>query len=273
MPIMPIADTVSNLPPRAETECEVSFLVPAYNEALRIIPTLERIRNYAESNFLSWEIIVMDDGSRDQTASLVKNYFSASNCRHPMRLLQNPVNRGKGFSVQQGFFAGRGQVILFTDSDLSAPIEEAGKLIEPIQKGKYDGVIASRAVSGARIVVHQSFLREYGGKCFNLLVRLLTGIPFHDTQCGFKAYRRSAFLPVFRQQQLEGFAFDVEVLFIAHRMGLRILETPILWSHCGDSKVRFIRDALRMLRDIGAIRRNAWKKLYRFTPAEQSTSD
>jgi dolichyl-phosphate beta-glucosyltransferase len=250
----------------APSECEVSFVVPAYNEARRIVPTLERIRHFAESNYFSWEILVVDDGSRDLTATLVQNYFSTSGCKRPLTLIRNGSNRGKGFSVQQGFLASRGQIVLFTDSDLSAPIEEAPKLIDPIRQGKYHGVIASRAVRGSRIVVHQHFIREYGGKFFNLLVRLLTGLPFHDTQCGFKAFGRRDFLPVFRQQRLEGFAFDVEILYLAKRMGLRVLETPILWSHCADSKVRYFSDSLSMLREIGRIRQNAWKKLYTFSP-------
>ncbi len=249
----------------APEECEVSFVIPAFNEARRIVPTLERIRHFAESTYFSWEILVVDDGSRDGTASLVQNYFETCGCRQPMRLIRNGTNRGKGFSVRQGFLSAAGRIVLFTDSDLSAPIEEAPKLIDPIREGKYHGVIASRAIRGARIVVHQPFFREYGGKFFNLLVRMLTGLPFHDTQCGFKAFGRKDFLPAFRQQQLEGFAFDVEILFLARRMGLRVLETPTLWSHCSDSKVHFLGDALRMMQEIARIRRNAWKKVYRFS--------
>jgi dolichyl-phosphate beta-glucosyltransferase len=252
---------------------EISFVVPAYNEARRIIPTLEKIRHYAESNFYHWEMLVVDDGSQDRTAALVKKYFQTTVCRHPLRFLTNGINRGKGFSVRQGFLESQGEIVLFTDSDLSTPIEETEKLLQPIQSGTYDGAIASRAVRGSRILVHQPFFREYGGKVFNCMVRLLAWLPFHDTQCGFKAFRRLPFLPVFQQQKIERFGFDVEILYLAKKIGLRVAEIPVLWAHCSDSKVHFTQDAFQMAGEIWSVRRNDWKGLYQLphkNPGEKS---
>lgn len=248
---------------------EISFVVPAYNEARRIIPTLEKIRHYAESTFYSWEILVVNDGSQDRTATLVKKHFGTSDCRHPMRLLCNETNRGKGYSVRRGFLESQGEVVLFTDSDLSTPIEEAEKLLGPIQSGSYDGAIASRALRGSRILAHQPIFREYGGKVFNGMVRLLAWLPFHDTQCGFKAFRRKSFLPIFQQQKIERFAFDVEILYLAKKWKRKVLEVPVLWSHCSDSKVHFTQDALQMAAEIWSIRRNDWKGLYQYTETDR----
>jgi glycosyltransferase involved in cell wall biosynthesis len=183
---------------------------------------------------------------------------------HPrVRLLRNPGNRGKGYSVRHGVLEAKGEWVLFTDADLSAPIEELEKLIAATRQQKADIAIGSRALDRSLIEEHQSFFRETAGRIFNLLLRLLTGLPFHDTQCGFKLYRREAAQEVFRRQRLERFGFDAEVLYIARKLGYRCVEVPVRWSHSAGTKVRMLRDSLDMFLDLLRVRWNDVRGRYR----------
>jgi dolichyl-phosphate beta-glucosyltransferase len=238
---------------------DLSIIIPAFNEERRLSKTLAAIEAYLAARGLRAEVIVVDDGSTDGTAEFVKNYAA----QHPLvRLLSNGRNRGKGFSVRHGMLEARGEIALFTDADLSAPIGEADKLLAAIREDGYDGAIGSRALDRSLIQAHQSPTRELAGIIFNFMVRWITGVPFTDTQCGFKAFRTARARIVFEQQRTEGFGFDPEVLFLARRHGLRIVEIPVRWSHDAASKVHVLADSIGMLGELLIIRWNAWKGLY-----------
>lgn len=228
----------------------LSIVIPAYNEEQRLPQTLKRVRQYLRARGADAEVIIVDDGSRDATAAVVeaaRAEFSA------LRLLSNGRNRGKGYSVRHGLLEARGRVVLFTDADLSAPIEEADKLLAAIDLG-CDVAIGSRAVDRRLIEVHQSLLRELAGKIFNGLVRGVTGLRFADTQCGFKAFVRARARVVFERQRIDRFGFDPEILFLAKRYGLRAAEIPVRWAHDPDSKLHVFRDGVRMLAEVLLIR-------------------
>jgi len=232
---------------------ELSIIIPAFNEERRLPKTLERIYAYLAARPMRFEVIVVDDGSTDSTAHLVQE----SRPRYPdLRLVSNSGNHGKGFSVRHGMREATGDIALFTDADLSAPIEEADKLIAMLRDERFDVAIGSRAIDRNLIAVHQSPLREAAGIIFNFMVRLITGVPFVDTQCGFKAFRRDRANIVFEQQRIEGFGFDVEILFLAKRHGLRAVEIPVRWAHDPATKVHVIVDSIRMFLDLLAIRWN-----------------
>lgn len=245
--------------PGGEGSFALSIIIPAYNEEARLPKTLERIRDYLLGRSCSAEVIVVDDGSTDGTAKVVEK---AQSSFPELRLLSNDSNRGKGFSVRHGMLKARGDVALFTDADLSAPIEEADKLLAAICNEKYDAAIGSRA-SRNLIEVQQSVLRRVAGRIFNLLVRLGTGVAFGDTQCGFKAFRLEAARILFEQQRVTGFGFDPEILFLAHYHGLEVAEVPIRWSHMAGTKVHVLKDSLRMFSDLAKIRWNAFAGAYR----------
>jgi glycosyltransferase involved in cell wall biosynthesis len=228
---------------------ELSIVIPAYNEERRLPETLRRIRAYLEARRVSAEVIVVDDGSCDATAALVEHRSAQLPA---LRLLSNGRNRGKGYSVRHGMLEARGRLVLFTDADLSAPIEEADKLL--VALGGYDVAIGSRALDRSLIEVHQSPLREFAGILFNQLVRLLTGLHFSDTQCGFKAFVRERARIVFEQQRIERFGFDPEILFLAERHGLRAVEVPVRWAHDPATKIHVVRDGLRMFAEVLLIR-------------------
>ena len=230
---------------------ELSIVIPAYNEERRLPDTLGRIRMYLEARRLEAEVIVVDDGSSDSTAAVVEQWRAkwAS-----LRLVSNGRNRGKGFSVRHGMLGACGRIVLFTDADLSAPIEEADKLLAAL--GGSDVAIGSRAVDRSLIEVHQSRLRELAGILFNGIVKLVLGLPFADTQCGFKAFVREPSQIVFEQQRIERFGFDPEILFLARRHGLRIVEVPVCWAHDPSTKVNMIRDSLRMFGEVLRVRWN-----------------
>ncbi len=227
-------------------------MIPAYNEENRLPATLDRVVEFLKSRRYSFvEILVVDDGSTDGTARTVENTASAHDC---IQLLRNPGNRGKGYTVRHGMLAARGDWVLFSDADLSAPIEELDKLVEAARKHNASIAIGSRALNRALVAVHQSIFREFAGRLFNLIMRLVTGLPFWDTQCGFKLYGASAAREIFRRQRLEGFSFDVEDLFIARKLGYKIVEVPVRWSHAEGTKVSMTRDSLRMFADLARIR-------------------
>jgi len=230
---------------------ELSIVIPAYNEERRLPETLRRVREYLSTRPASAEVIVVDDGSSDRSAAVVEEWRSKF---AGLRLLSNGRNRGKGYSVRHGMLEARGRIVLFTDADLSAPIEEADKLLAAL--GGYEVAIGSRGVDPSLIEVHQSPLRELAGKVFNAVVRAVTGLDFTDTQCGFKAFVREHARIVFEQQRIERFGFDPEILFLAKRHGLRAIEIPVRWAHDPQTKVHVLRDSLRMLGEVLAIRWN-----------------
>jgi dolichyl-phosphate beta-glucosyltransferase len=231
-----------------------SLVIPAYNEAGRIGQTLRTALDYLATASAGSEIIVVNDGSTDGTAQVVREVFAASG---PVatRLLEHTPNRGKGAAVRQGLLAARLDIGLFSDADFSTPVEEAPKLIEPIASGELDVAFGSRALDRSLIGQRQPWRREQGGRVFNLIVRLATGLPFWDTQCGFKAFRLEAFRPILEQAETDGFGFDVELLYLARKANLRMREIPVRWNHYEGSKVSFARDSVRMLREVAALRK------------------
>lgn len=238
---------------------ELSIVIPAFNEEQRLPKTLESIQGYLKSRSLRVEVLVVDDGSTDNTAKIVE---LSRKCFPELRLISNARNHGKGFSVRQGMLEALGKIALFTDADLSAPIEEADKLLAVLREGTYDGAIGSRAVDRRLIEIRQSVFRERAGIFFNRIVRWLTGLPYQDTQCGFKAFHREKTRVIFEQQRTEGFGFDPEILFLAQLEGLHIAEVPVRWAHNPATKVNMFRDSLRMILDLFAIRWNAWMGRY-----------
>jgi glycosyltransferase involved in cell wall biosynthesis len=232
---------------------ELSIVIPALNEARRLPKTLDQIHTYLVQRHLRAEVLVVDDGSKDNTREIVENLTG----RFPeLRLLSNGRHRGKGFSVRNGMLEARGEIALFSDADLSAPIEEADKLVAALREAQYDGAIGSRAIDRSLIEAHQSRFRELAGIIFNYIARSVTGIPFADTQCGFKAFRRERARILFEQQRAQGFGFDPEILFLARRHGLRVVEVPVRWAHDRGTKVNVFRDSIRMLVELFAIRWN-----------------
>lgn len=231
---------------------ELSIVIPSFNEELRLPGTLTAIAKYIRASGRSAEVIVVDDGSRDQTAAVAALH---TNQIQGLRVLRNPENRGKGFSVRRGMLEASGRTVLFTDADLSAPIEEADKLLAAL--ADHDVAIGSRAVDRSLISVRQSRFREFAGIIFNVIVRLALRLPFVDTQCGFKAFRREPCRVIFEQQRIERFGFDPELLYLARHHGLSAVEIPVRWAHSPATKVSMFRDSLQMFLDIFVIRWNA----------------
>jgi glycosyltransferase involved in cell wall biosynthesis len=234
---------------------ELSIVIPAYNEEARLPRALARIRDYLAAHGMAEdhaEVIVVDDGSKDGTPRIVEEW---AHQLPSLRLVSNGDNRGKGYSVRHGMLEARGRIALFTDADLSAPIEEADKLFAALKAGN-EVAIGSRALDRSLISTHQSKLRELAGMIFNGFVRLFTGLPFHDTQCGFKLFVTEPSRIVFEQQRIERFGFDPEILFLAKRHGLRTVEIPVRWAHDPATKVHVVRDSLLMFGDLVAIRWN-----------------
>ena len=229
-----------------------SVVIPCFNEAGRIGETLRLTLEYLSANAPESELIVVNDGSTDGTAAITRERLKEA--RIETHLLENFPNRGKGAAVRSGLLAAHRPIGLFFDADLSTPLAEAPKLIEPIANGEVDIAFGSRALDRGLIGVHQPWRREQAGRAFNLLVRLATGLPFWDTQCGFKAFRLDACRPILDAARLDGFAFDVELLYLAQHAGLRILEIPVRWNHAEGSKVQFFKDSVRMLREVVALR-------------------
>lgn len=238
---------------------DLSIIIPAFNEQGRLPKALEQIGAYLTRRPFHAEVIVVDDGSTDETPRLVESCRLRFPC---LRLVSNARNRGKGFSVRHGILEARGEIALFADVDMSTPIEEADKLIAAIREQGYDAAIGSRALDRSLIEVHQSAFRERAGILFNRLVRWITGLGFSDTQCGFKAFRRDRAQIVFEQQRVERFGFDPEILFLAKRHGLRVAEIPVRWAHDPATKVHVIADGLSMILSLLVIRWNAMRGLY-----------
>jgi dolichyl-phosphate beta-glucosyltransferase len=232
----------------------LSVIIPAFNEQDRLGLTLERIFSYLTGTGRSFEIIVVDDHSDDGTARVAEQ-FARHRADAELEILSNSQNSGKGYSIRRGMLAAKGAFGLMTDADLSTPIEELEKLEQVIASGKSDIAFGSRDVEGSLVAVHQSWFREHSGKIFNRMVRLITGLPYRDTQCGFKLFRMSSCRPIFEAQRIDNYSFDVEVLFIARKWGLDAREVPVVWRHSPGSKVRFLTDAPKMFGDLLRIRR------------------
>lgn len=236
--------------------CYLSVVIPAYNEAGRILRTLDEVTAFLASQDYSWEVLVVDDGSTDETASLVQSYLES----HPQVDLLRVQHGGKGWAVKHGMLAVTGEYRFLCDADLSMPIHQIERFLPPALEG-YDVAIGSREVPGARRH-HEPFLRHLQGRVFNGLVRLLAVPRLADTQCGFKCFRGAAAEELFPRQRLVGFGFDVEVLFLALQRGMRVVEVPIDWYYRPASKVRPVRDAVRMVADVLSVRWNHWQGRY-----------
>jgi dolichyl-phosphate beta-glucosyltransferase len=236
-----------------------SIVIPAYNETARIERALASVSGCIRKRGWDAEVLVVDDGSTDNTAALVEAWAES----HPeVRLIRNRENRGKGYSVRNGMLRAAGEIVMFTDADLSSPIEEAERLFTAIADGA-DVAIGSRWLTGKRIVHKQPLYRRFFGRCFNALTRSVMRLPFADTQCGFKAFRREAAQLVFSLQRIERWGFDPEILFIGIKRGLRIVEVPVTWGHDERSRISYLRDGLQMLLELLFVRWNALTGRYR----------
>jgi len=229
-----------------------SVVIPCFNEAARIGSTIRASLDYLVSVSPESELIVVNDGSTDATSTIARE--SLVGAKIETRLLENFPNRGKGTAVRKGLLAAQRPIALFFDADLSTPFEETPKVIGPIADDDVDLAFGSRGLDRSLIGHHQPWRRETAGRIFNLLVRIATGLPFWDTQCGFKAFRLEVCRPILEVARIEGFAFDVELLYLAQRAGMRLREIPVRWNHREGSKVHFIHDSLRMLREVIALR-------------------
>lgn len=230
-----------------------SIVIPAYNEARRIPATLESVVSWIRAKRWYAEVVVVNDGSRDRTVEAVRAFAEGA---PEVRLVENPGNRGKGYSVRHGMLDALGDVVMFTDADLSAPMEEAQGLFDAIAGGA-DIAIGSRWLESTRQTIRQPLYRQFFGRCFNLVTRAVMGLPFADTQCGFKAFTRAAAQTVFQLQTIEGWGFDPEILFIATKRGLRIKEVPVSWAHDERTQISYLEDGARMLQDLAHVRWNA----------------
>jgi dolichyl-phosphate beta-glucosyltransferase len=232
---------------------QYSIVIPAYNEGARIPATLAAVVDCIRTRDWSAEVVVVNDGSRDNTADVVREFIAGA---PEVRLLENPGNRGKGYSVRNGLLHSFGNVVMFTDADLSAPMEEAEGLFDAIAEGA-DIAIGSRWLERNRQTIRQPLYRQFFGRCFNAVTRLIMGLRFADTQCGFKAFTRAAAQTVFQLQTIERWGFDPEILFIALKRGFRIVEVPVSWAHDERSRMSYLKDGMRMLQDIAQVRWNA----------------
>ncbi|MGD9563758.1 MAG: dolichyl-phosphate beta-glucosyltransferase [Pyrinomonadaceae bacterium] len=243
---------------------QITIVVPAFEEEERLGVSVRKILTYVGDKRVDAELIVVDDGSGDRTTEVAKEAFSEFP-NAAARAIRYESNRGKGFAVKTGLLTASSDIALFSDADLSTPIEEMHKLIDPIVAGEYDVTFGSRALDRSLIGTHQPWRREQGGKVFNLVVRLMTGMPFWDTQCGFKAFNISKFRPLLDVMRIDRFGFDVEFLYVAQLHGLRLKEIPVRWNNDERSKVSVIRDSVRMFDEVRQIRKNAKNRAYELT--------
>jgi len=244
------------------TDLSYSLIIPAYNESERLAVSLPKVLDYLDRQGMPAEIVVVNDGSSDDTAEVVRRFARL----HPeVRLVENPGNRGKGYSVRHGMLAATGDVLLFTDADLSSPITEAGKLFEAIDAGA-DVAIGSRWLRADLQTERQPWHRQLYGRLFNLALRMTLGLNYRDTQCGFKAFTRAAAQTVFPRQRVERWGFDPELLFLANKFKLRTVEVPVEWAHDHRSKISPLRDGIKMGVEMLSVRWNDMRGLYK-TPA------
>jgi glycosyltransferase involved in cell wall biosynthesis len=237
---------------------QLSIVIPAYNESARIENALDRVLSCVAERGWDAEVLVVDDGSKDDTAAIVQRWMAT----HPrLHLIQNPGNRGKGYSVRNGLLQAAGDIVMFTDADLSAPMEEAERLIAALEYGA-DVAIGSRWMDRTRQTIHQPLYRQFFGRCFNWVTRTIMGLPYKDTQCGFKAFKRDAAQVIFRLQTIERWGFDPEILFIARKLKYVIREVPVTWGHDERSRISYLKDGLKMLEDMARIRSNSVRGRY-----------
>lgn len=230
-----------------------SIIIPAYNEGARLGRTLDHVLAYVSDQRWDAEIIVVNDGSRDHTADLVREYAQRNPC---LRLIENPGNHGKGYSVRNGMLNAKGEILLFSDADLSSPIEEAPKLLATLEAGA-DIAIGSRWLRPELQTQRQSLLRQFYGRLFNLALRILLGLNYKDTQCGFKAFTRQAAQKIFPPQKIERWGFDPELLYLARKSKLKVVEVAVAWAHAEGTRISPLRDGIRMFGEILKVRWNA----------------
>jgi dolichyl-phosphate beta-glucosyltransferase len=235
-----------------------SIIIPAYNEGARVGATLEKVLAYVAERGWDAEVIAVNDGSRDNTAEIIRG-FAEKNSR--LRLMENPGNRGKGYSVRNGMLHAQGEILLFSDADLSSPIEEASKLLAAIADGA-DVAIGSRWLSSDLQTQRQPLYRQLFGRIFNMMLRITLGLRFKDTQCGFKAFTRQAASTIFPLQRTERWGFDPELLYLAKKFGFKVQEVPVAWAHSEGTRISPLRDGTKMFLEMLKIRWNALSGKY-----------
>jgi glycosyltransferase involved in cell wall biosynthesis len=248
---------------------DLSIIIPAFNESDRLGAPLAKVLEFVSQPGQNAEVLVVDDGSSDDTAEVATRVFAS----YPVstRLIRYEENKGKGFAVRTGLREATADIALFTDADLSTPIEEASKLVKPIEGGDQDVTFGSRALDRTLIGTHQPWRREQGGKVMNLIIRKMSGLPFYDTQCGFKAFNMRKFRPLLDVMKIDRFGFDVEFLFVAAHNGLKLSEIPVRWNDVAGSKVSVFRDSRRMITELMQIRSNARGGVYDRDGSERQT--
>ncbi|MGA7522869.1 MAG: dolichyl-phosphate beta-glucosyltransferase [Acidobacteriaceae bacterium] len=239
-------------------DLQYTIVIPAYNESARIGPALDEVLRTIDDRRWDAEVLVVNDGSTDNTAAIIGSYVARD---RRVRLLNNIGNRGKGYSVRNGLLHGVGNIVMFTDADLSAPMEEAERLFAAIRDGA-DVAIGSRWLERSRQTIHQPLYRQIFGRCFNLVTRMVMRLPFADTQCGFKAFRRSAAQTIFQLQRIERWGFDPEILFIALKRGYNIREVPVTWGHDERTRMSYLKDGIKMLEELIYVRWNSLIGVY-----------
>jgi glycosyltransferase involved in cell wall biosynthesis len=239
----------------------LSIVIPAFNEAARLGETLRTVFEYLNKHIPEAEVIIVDDGSSDRTADVAEESFAQAGGVSAEVIRVRP-NRGKGYVVRTGLLAARAPIALFSDADLSTPITEVPKLVNPIERGEFDLTFGSRALDRNLIGVHQPWRREQGGRIINLIVRLATGLPFWDTQCGFKAFRMDVCRPIIEAATIERFGFDVEYLYVAYLAELRLKEIAVRWDHNEGSKLSVLRDTPRLLEEVRTVRKQVKRGIY-----------
>ena len=244
---------LNNTPQRTTLNFAYSIIIPAYNEAARIGATLQRVLEYLGPQSGDTEIIVVNDGSRDNTVEIVRSFANKNPALH---LLENPGNRGKGYSVRNGMLHANGKILLFSDADLSSPIEESQKLFAAIAAGA-DVAIGSRWVKSSLQTERQPLYRQLFGRIFNLMLRITLGLKFKDTQCGFKAFTRAAAQKIFPLQKIERWGFDPELLYLSKKFGFNVVEVPVVWGHSGGTRISPLTDGTRMFLEMLKVRWNA----------------
>ena len=227
-----------------------SIVIPAYNEGARLGASLQKVLAYVHARAWDAEVIVVNDGSRDNTADIIREFAAKDTI---VRLIENPGNHGKGYSVRNGMLHAQGEIVIFSDADLSSPIEESSKLLDALQDGA-DIAIGSRWLRAETQTQRQPLHRQLFGRIFNLLLRITLGLHFKDTQCGFKAFRRTAAQAIFPLQKIERWGFDPEILFLARKMGFKVKEVPVLWGHSGGTRINPLVDGFRMFTEMLRVR-------------------
>ena len=251
-------------PPPPSARPYLSIVVPAYNEAQRLPATIARMAEYLQTRDFSYQLIIVDDGSRDQTRQVAREFCAQHSWAHLLFYDAHgqAANRGKGFAVRQGILHSSGRDVLFSDADLSTPIEEIERLLPPISRGDCDICIASRALPESKLAIHQPWYREWMGRTFNRFVQRIIHTSVMDTQCGFKAFRGEVAKDIFRRARIDGFGFDTEIIYLAGKLKYRVREIGVTWRHQDDSRVNPLLAPLQMLRELVEVRLNDLRGYY-----------